>query len=170
MTALDRHHIGYVTALLHDMHVDQHYRADMPVEEPGVIGLAQLIRAAREALDWTQERLARESGVSRPTVQRYEQAKIRTPEPRQVRQIILALGVDPREIPVALGMVTREELGLPPRPALPVRRYSDRTEELIGLLEDPSVSDEEKQALVALLTARSRSRESATRTARREAG
>ncbi|MFI6228550.1 helix-turn-helix transcriptional regulator [Micromonospora echinospora] len=142
----------------------------MPVEEPAVAGLAQLIRDAREALAWTQEDLARESGVSRPTIQRYETAKIRSPEPQQLRRIVLALGIDPREVPVALGMVTRDELKLPPQPVLPARRYSRSTEEIIELLEDPSVSDEEKQALASFLMARRRGRSDAPTAAPRRAG
>jgi transcriptional regulator with XRE-family HTH domain len=148
------HQIRYVAALLHDTGPDQHYRAGMPMEESAIRRLAHAIRTAREARGWTQPDLARESGVSRPTVQRYENAKIPSPEPDPVRRIFKALDLDPREIPVILGLVTRDEMGLPP--VAPVRRFSATTEQLIELLEDPDVSDAEKLALVELLRARRR--------------
>ncbi|TDC25948.1 XRE family transcriptional regulator, partial [Micromonospora sp. 15K316] len=82
--------------------------------EGPLVRLAKLIRDARTELGWTQDELATASGVSRPTIQRYENAKTSTPEFELVRAIVVALNVDPREIPVALGLVTRDEMGLPP--------------------------------------------------------
>lgn len=162
----DRHHTGYVTNLLHDWGADQHYRDGMPIEETGVTRLAQLIRDARESLDWTQDDLAREAGVSRPTVQRYENGKIPHPEPNQLRRIFLALRLDPLELPVLLGLVTREEIGHP----TPPRRFSSTTERIIALLEDPSVSEEERHALAALLEARGHAQRAATKRTDRKAG
>lgn len=150
MTVRARYQGRYVTAPLHDRWPDQHYRAGMPVEESAIMRLAHAIKTAREDQGWTQHDLAKEAGVSRPTVQRYETGKSRFPEPEQVRRIFRALRLDPREIPVILGLVTRDEMGLPPEPA---RRFSATTEEIIKLLEDPDVSEEEKRAWVEVLRA-----------------
>ena len=67
----------------------------------------------------------------------------------------MALRLDPREIPVILGLVTRDEMGLP---AEPVRRLSATTEEIVKLFEDPDVSEEEKSAWVEVLRARRKHR------------
>lgn len=120
-------------------------------DEPALERLGRLIREAREDRGWTQADLAEKSGVSRPTIQRYENAKT-APEFDKVRLIVIALDVDPREIPVALGLVTREEMGLPPERARP-RRLDAATEEILALLEDPRVSDGERQAYRELLRA-----------------
>lgn len=149
------HHTRYVPALIHDSGVDQHYRAGMPVEESAVRRLAQAIKGARDKLDWTQDKLAEVAGVSRPTVQRYENAKSKYPEPEPVRRIFKALGLNPKEIPVILGLVTREEMGLPPEP---VRKLSATVEEIVALLEDPDVSEAEKLAWVEVLRAQRNSR------------
>lgn len=162
------HHTGYVTNLIHDWGPDQHYRDGMPTEEPGVARLAQLIRDARETLGWTQDDLAREAGVSRPTVQRYENGKSRYPEPDQLRRIFLALRLDPRELPVLLGLVTREEIDQPAPQS--VRRFSSTTERIIALLEDPAVSEGERHALAELLEARGHALRAASGRDARKAG
>lgn len=119
--------------------------------ETPLMGLARLIREAREERGWTQDQLADASGVSRPTIQRYENAKS-APELDKVRAVIIALNVDVREIPVALALVTREEMGLPPERARP-RRFDATTEEILALLEDRRVSHGEKVALREMLRA-----------------
>lgn len=151
MTAVGAHHPRYVTPLLHDTGPDLHYRALMPVGETAIQRLAHLIREAREDLGWTQPDLARESGVSRPTIQRYETAKSGSPDPDHVRALFDALDIPRREIAVVLGFLTPEEAGVPAEPARP--SYSATTAEVIELLEDPGVSDAEKRALAALLRA-----------------
>ncbi|MFF0821163.1 helix-turn-helix transcriptional regulator [Micromonospora haikouensis] len=163
-----RHHRRYVANLLHDYRPEQHYRGDMTIEETGVARLARLIRDARKALDWTQDDLAREAGVSRPTVQRYENGKSRYPGSDELRSIFLALRLDPRELPVILGLVTREEIGQPA--AAPVRRFSSSTERIIALLEDPAVSEDERHALAALLEARGQALRAAGERGERKAG
>lgn len=120
-------------------------------DEPALERLGRLIREAREDRGWTQTDLAEHSGVSRPTIQRYENAKT-APEFDKVRAIVLALDVDPREIPVALGLVTREEMGLPPE-RVQARRFDATTEEILSLLEDDRVSAAERQAYRELLRA-----------------
>lgn len=161
---LGAHHYGYVTPLIHDTGLDQHYRAGMTVEDSAMKRLARAIRTAREGLDWTQDDLAREAGVSRPTIQRYENGKVQSPESDPVRRIFHALRLDPREIPVILGLVTRAEMELPDEPA---RRLSPSTERLVELLEDPDVSDDEKEALGDLLRARHRARRGAPQAPRK---
>jgi transcriptional regulator with XRE-family HTH domain len=120
------------------------------------VRLGRLIREARADLGWTQDDLAAASGVSRPTIQRYENAKT-APEFELVRAIVKALDVDPREVPVALGLVTREEMGLPPE-RVRARRFDPTTEDILAMLGDPRYTDAEKVALRELLRAQLASR------------
>lgn len=146
---------GNVPGVALQMLPDQHYRDLMPAEASAIKRLANTIKTTRRSLGWTQEELAEKSGVSLATIKRYENAKTQLPESDPVRRIFRALRLDPREIPVILGLVTREEMGLPDKPT---RRLSASTEQLIELLEDPDVSDDEKHALADLLRARQRAR------------
>jgi transcriptional regulator with XRE-family HTH domain len=72
--------------------------------------LATLIVNARHAKGWTQQDLAEEAGISRPTVNRYEQGKTTTPDPGVVWPVTRALGLDPRRVAVLLGYVTDRDL------------------------------------------------------------
>lgn len=78
--------------------------------------LATLLKDARIRLGWSQEDLESASGVSRQTISRYESGKASNPRAEEARAVARALQIDPRELPVALGYVTREEMGLPPAP------------------------------------------------------
>lgn len=102
---------------------------------------AQLLRAARKNKGWTQEDVIDESGVSRSTYLRWEAGKVERPDPEQVRAVCRTLGIDPREAAVALGYITREEIGLDPEPP---RMFDATVEEVIQILQDPKVSDAEK--------------------------
>jgi transcriptional regulator with XRE-family HTH domain len=92
---------------------DAEVAADEPEERPG-IPLAKLIKDARALKGWTQEKLAIEAGVTRQTVSRYEGGHT-NPMAKEARRLCRALDIDAREIPIALGYVTRDELGLPPK-------------------------------------------------------
>lgn len=108
---------------------------------------ATLIRTARHAKSWTQEELGERSGVGRQTVIRWESGRAVNPDPEQVRAVCLALEIDPREAPIALGYFTRAEMGLPPR-----RTSQDKSiDEVIEILQDPSVPDEEKSSWISYL-------------------
>lgn len=109
---------------------------------------SQLIRAGRKKKAWTQEDLIEESGVSRSTILRWEAGKVERPDPEQVRAVFRALGLDPREAAVALGYLTREEIGLSPEPP---RVFDATVEEVIEILQDPNVSDAEKSEWVQYL-------------------
>jgi transcriptional regulator with XRE-family HTH domain len=148
-------HVRHVSGLTPEMAFDQHYRVGMPADQSTNQRIADAIKAGRKTLGWTQKDLFERSGVSIETIKRYENAKSPRPELDHIRAIFTALKVDRREIPVILGFATREEMGLPPEPA---RIYSATTQEIAELLEDPSVSDAEKNAHLELLRARSRSR------------
>jgi transcriptional regulator with XRE-family HTH domain len=111
-----------------------------PDDDP-VRRFASLIRETREYRGWSQDDLAERAGVSRPTINRYEQAKTRTPDPETARAIFHALRLDPRRIPVLLGYVTEEEMGLPPESP---RMFHATTEEVIAILEDPKVDPKAK--------------------------
>lgn len=78
--------------------------------------LATLIKEGRARLGMTQEDLEVASGVSRQTISRYESGKAANPRAEEARAVARVLQIDPRELPVALGYVTREEIGLPPAP------------------------------------------------------
>jgi transcriptional regulator with XRE-family HTH domain len=152
-------HTRHVSGLIPEMAFDQHYRVRMPADQTTNQRIADAIKAGRKALGWTQKDLFESTGVSIETIKRYENAKSR-PELDHIRSIFTALKVDRREIPFILGFATREEMGLPPEPA---RIYSATTQEIAELLEDPSVSDAEKNAHLELLRARNRPRPGQTR-------
>lgn len=124
-----------------------------PATESPARRLGRLIREAREDAGYTQDQLAAASGIGRATIQRLENAK-NVPELDTVRAVALAIpGLDPREIPVALGLVTRDEMGLPAARDR-ARQFDEATEEILALLVDPRLSREEKVALRELLRAR----------------
>lgn len=130
---------------------------------------AQAIRTARAQKGWTQDDLVEESGVSAPTIKRWEGGNSERPEPELVRRVFRALGLDPREAAVILGYVTREEMGLPQEPP---RRFSVTVEQVIAILEDPEVPDREKEEWVRYLqfrTGRLGSEAEQARPARRRA-
>lgn len=125
----------YELPVVSDHGPDLHYPHYMPGEEP-VQRFADVIRDAREDMGWSQDDLAEKASVSRPTINRYETGKTRTPDPETARRIFIAMRMDPRRIPVLLGYVTAEEMGLPPDGP---RRFNTTIEEVIDILEDPAV-------------------------------
>src|SRR5262249_38297445 len=96
----------YVSSSIHDDEPTPPYGVNMPdiPDGPGK-ALATLIRDARQAKGWRQEDLEIISGVSRQTIIQYESGRAVAPEPAKIRAVLLALDVDPREAPVALGYV-----------------------------------------------------------------
>lgn len=112
---------------------------------------ARIVRVAREQRGWNQDQLAEASGVSRPTIQRWETLKTGTPDPENARRVFVALGLDTRLIPVALGYVTAEEMGLP---AETPRVFAPTVEQAIRILEDPNVPAAAKHEWVEFLTFR----------------
>lgn len=123
-------------------------RPDSPAGEEPRLRFARVIRQAREERGMTQDDLAERAEVSRPTLQRWENAKTETPEPEKARRVFRALGLDPRLIPVLLGYVTAEEMGLPPEPP---RLFSPTVEEAIRILEDPNVPAASKKEWLEFL-------------------
>jgi transcriptional regulator with XRE-family HTH domain len=155
MSARESNQVRYVTDPIRDHGSGLHYPADMPAEDETPAAESEHLRAfgdvikkAREGFGWTQDDLAEAASVSRPTINRYEQGKTRVPEPGQTRRIFQALKLDPRRIPLVLGYVSAEEMGLP---AEPLRNFDDLTETAIRILEDPTVSAEEKQDWIEYL-------------------
>jgi transcriptional regulator with XRE-family HTH domain len=132
-----RHAMPDASALMHVSYASavKLEQPALPTEEPRE-RFARVIRHAREQRGWNQEELADAAGVSRPTVQRYEGGKTATPDAETSRRIFRALDLDPRLIPVVLGYVTAEEMGLP---AEQPRVFSATVEEAIRILEDPRV-------------------------------
>jgi transcriptional regulator with XRE-family HTH domain len=108
---------------------------------------AELIRDARRARHWTQERLIEESGVSRSTVVRWESGRAERPDPDQVRALCRALGIDPRRAAVALGYLDEEDIRPPGQPP-PI---PDDVKEVLDILADPRVPDEEKDRWIDYL-------------------
>lgn len=80
------------------------------------VTFATLLKQTRRLRGMTQDDLIEASGVSRSTVLRWEKGTPGTIDVEQVRKLCAALKLDAREAVVALGFVTREELGLPPAP------------------------------------------------------
>jgi transcriptional regulator with XRE-family HTH domain len=108
----------YVTGRIHDVESAGSYRErmrDIP-DSPGR-RFATLIKDARKAKGLTQDDLSAASGVTRQTIIRYESGEASAPRSDQVRAVCSALGIDPRDATIALGFVTREELGFPPPPS-----------------------------------------------------
>lgn len=144
---------GYVTDPIRHRASDLHYPWPMTPQsgldggEP-LVRFAELIRSTREHRGWSQDDLADRAGVSRPTINRYEQGKTRTPDPETARSIFRALQLDPRRIPVVLGYVTEEEMGLPPEPP---RMFTATTEDAIAILEDPTIDPRSKAEWVEFL-------------------
>ena len=105
------------------------------IEDPR-LRFARVVRDARKQRGWKQEDLAAHAGVSVPTIQRWETGKTGTPDPENARKVFHALGLDSRWIPVLLGYITAEEMGLPPEPP---RVFSPDIESVIRTLEDDTV-------------------------------
>lgn len=141
-------HPRYVTTPILVGVSDLYYPDSMSADDGPLEQFAGLIRETRETFGWTQDDLAEASGVSRPTINRYEQGKTRTPEPETARAIFRALRLDPRRIPVILGYVTAEEMGLPVEAP---RSFAPTTEEVIAILEDPRVDPQVRAEWIAFL-------------------
>lgn len=148
------------------------YRVDVAGIDDDTPGarLARVLREARHRKGWTQDDLVAESGVSAPTIKRWELGTAERPDPELVRAVFHALDLDIREAPVILGFVTREEMGLPPEPP---RQFSGDIEEVIAILSSPKFSDAEKREWTAYLRYRAqqqRDQEQQAPVRRRRAG
>lgn len=122
---------------------DLNYICAMPDAVPEQI-FADLIRKARENRNWSQGDLEAESGVSRSTISRWERGLSDKPEPKHVRAVCRALGIDPRKAAVALGYLTPEEIA----PATS-RGLDPEVEEILAIL--PGVPPEERKPLIDYL-------------------
>ena len=131
-------------------HDQELYRAWVTRPESETPGqrFAAAIRAARVRLGMTQDDLAEEADIGRATLLRWEGGDVSRPEPEKVRRLFRILQLDPREAPVLLGFLTREEMGLPPEPP---RVFDVTTEEVIQILQDPNIPDEQKREWVEFL-------------------
>jgi transcriptional regulator with XRE-family HTH domain len=121
----------------------------VPAHPDALRRLADVIRDARNAQGWSQDKLAEESGTSRPTVQRYENGKTADPEPAPLRAIFRSLGLDVRDIPIILGYVTEDEM----KQAGTRARQIDTPDlqEVIAALQDPDVDLTAKQDMVEMI-------------------
>lgn len=106
------------------------------------ITLGTLIKRARLAKGWTQEMLIDKADLSKSTVNRWENDK-GIGDPANVRKACLALGIDPREAAVVIGLVTREEWDLPPFPPPIDESLTDAAR----LLADEKIPDDAKVSL-----------------------
>lgn len=101
---------------------------------------AYLVRAARERARMNQDEVADEAGVARSTISRWEKGAVLV-EPDRIRKVAAVLGIDMRDVVIALGYLTRDELGLPPEPPRVVDpAYAD----VIDILADPNVPARDK--------------------------
>jgi transcriptional regulator with XRE-family HTH domain len=73
---------------------------------------AVLIRETRKLRGWSQEELADRSGVSRPTLQRWENGQITEPAGSQVSRVSEALEIDPEDAYRALGWLPQRRVGV----------------------------------------------------------
>lgn len=113
---------------------------------------ASWLRRARTDAGWGKmaatEALA-EVGIRERTYFRWESGDIAKPDPAEIRKACLRLGIDPREAAVALGIVTREEMDLPPAPP-PV---PSTIRSVLQLLRADQVPDDAKKSLLRLIQA-----------------
>jgi transcriptional regulator with XRE-family HTH domain len=158
MTGVMQRSSSYVSGVMHPEVISVVYPAGMParfnpdtsgsgIAEPPLARFARVVRTAREEKGWTQPDLAERSGVSRPTIQRYETMK-NTPQPIEARKVFKALGLDPRLIPVLLGYVTAEEMGVPTEAQ---QVLTPTAEEALRILQDPAVPAAVKSEWVQFL-------------------
>jgi transcriptional regulator with XRE-family HTH domain len=124
----------------------------MDGEDPR-LRFARVVREARRQRGMSQQELAEAAKVSEPTIQRWENGRTGTPDPENARRAFQALALDPRLIPVLLGYVTAEEMGLPPEAP---RVFTPTVEEVIAILDDPSVPAAAKDEWVEFLRFRAR--------------
>ena len=105
------------------------------------------LRRARTDAGWAKiaatEALA-EVGIQQRTYFRWESGDIAKPDPREVRKVCLRLGLDVRDAAVALGILTREELELPPAPPPMPRTISN----ILYFLRAPQIPDPAKKQLL----------------------
>lgn len=131
-------------------HTTQHetdnsaYSGVMPDASPVPL-FAELISQGRRRKNWSQEDLETASGVSRSTISRWERGLADKPEPAHVRAVCAALGIDPRRAAIALGYLTEAEV------AGTGVHLEPQIEEVLRMLEDPSVSATDKQAWIEYL-------------------
>jgi transcriptional regulator with XRE-family HTH domain len=113
--------------------------------DDSALTFGQLIARARSVKGWTQGDLETHSGVSRPTISRWERDAMNgTPEPDTVRALCKALGIDPRQAAVALGYLTLDEIE-------PVQPLPPKLQQILDILKDPRLSKEEVDQWVAYL-------------------
>jgi len=148
-------HARHVSRLIPTRRVGNENVDPVPVDQRELERLASLIKAGRQALGYTQPDLVAKTGVSLATLKRYENAKSDKPDREHLIAIFQVLRLDRRELAAILGILSRDELALPPQPA---RILSARTRDLLELLEDPDLPDEEKDAYAEMLRARLRGR------------
>jgi len=103
-------------------------------------------RNARIRKGWTQDRVVSEADLSKSTLNRWENGK-GIGDPATVRRACLAMGLDPREAAVAIGLVTREEWDLPPFPPT----IDDALQEPASLLADERIPEPAKKDLRGLI-------------------
>ncbi len=105
---------------------------------------ASLIVKGRQTKGWSQTELEEASGVSRSSISRYERGLTDTPEPEHVRALCAALNIDPRQAAVSLGYLTLDEVQ-------PVKPLPPKMKEVLEILEDPTITDSDKQAWIDYL-------------------
>lgn len=116
---------------------------------PEGAAFATLLRESRAERGLLQEDVIRATSISRSTYLRWEAGGIDRPDPRQVREVCLVLGINPRRSAVALGLVTNDELGLPPDEP----KYHPAVVQIGRILADPSVPEPARDALLHTLHA-----------------
>lgn len=104
---------------------------------------ATLLRETRTERRLLQEDVIRGTSVSRSTYLRWEAGDVGRPEPKQVREVCLFLGINPRRAAVALGLCTNDELDLPPDEP----KYEPVVVEIGQILADSSIPDAARAAL-----------------------
>ncbi|MBB3098917.1 transcriptional regulator with XRE-family HTH domain [Actinoplanes campanulatus] len=123
------------------------------MRDADVPSFSSLVQDGRKTKGWSQDELEAHSGVSRATISRIERGLTDTPDADHVRALCRSLNIDPRQAAVSLGYLTLDEIQ-------PLAPLPPKIKEVLDILEDPRVSDTDKQQWIdylVYLRARSKS-------------
>lgn len=117
----------------------------------GEVPFATWLRYAREEAGWPKiaaTEVLKSKGIQWRTYFRWESGAIAKPDPAEIRKVCLCLGIDPREAAIAQGIITREELKLPPFEPVPYRLRP-----IVSVVRDRRIPEDVKEDLLHIVDA-----------------
>jgi transcriptional regulator with XRE-family HTH domain len=109
---------------------------------PEGVAFASLLRAARTDRQLLQDDVIRNTRLSRSTYLRWEAGGAQRPDFKQVRDVCVYLGIDPRRAAISLGLFTSEELDMAED-----LRFDPLVIEVGRMLADESIPEQTRAAL-----------------------